>query len=465
LLRRAASNALLMFAGEVGARLLGFLVAAVLARRLGVDGFGQVGFALSVMAWGLIASRFGLLTVGVREVARDRTAAPSLVGGIVGLRLVLAVASVAGIAVFALLAPKPTAVRWLLILFGLSVPIQALLLEWVFTGTEQMQYVALARVVNNVVYLLLVLILVRGPDGLLLVPASFGVATATSVLFLFGVHARRFGWPRPRLERTLTRRLLAESWPVGLAAVLTQVHVGFGVVALSLLKGDAPAGLFNAAFRVVFVLLMADRVLQAVFLPVISRQFRHDPDRLAETTGTALRIIVVLGLPVVVAGTLLAEPGLVFLFGGEFAAAAPVLRLLVWFFPLSLLTTLTGYLLLAARRERKFCLNTAIGVACGLGFSMAGVLAWGPVGAAAGAVAGELILLGLMGTDFLRQVRPRVGLRALGAVAGGLPLVSALLLLRGWSWPLALAIGLAAYAAVVLATRALTLLDFSREAG
>ncbi|MBN2536831.1 flippase [candidate division WOR-3 bacterium] len=463
MLRRSARNALLMFAGEVGARLLGFLVAAVLARRLGVDGFGQVGFALSVMAWGLIASRFGLLTVGVREAARDRESVPRLAGNIIALRLLLAAAAVAGIAVFALLVPKPATVKWLLVLFGLSVPVQALLLEWVFTGTERMQYVATARIVNNLVYFVLVLVLVRGPDGLLFVPVSFAAAAGASVLLLLVVHAREFGWPRPGLDRRLARELLAGAWPVGLAAVLTQFHVGFGVVALSLLRGDRAAGLFNAAFRVVFVLLMADRVLQAVFLPVISRQFHNGPARLAATTGAALRIIVALALPVVIAGSLLARPGLVFLFGAEFASAAPVLNVLVWFFPLSLLTTLTGYLLLAARRERRFCLNTGIGVAAGLGLSLAGVLSWGPVGAAAGAVAGELVLLVLMGAASRRETKPGVEPRILGAVAGALPMAAALLLLRNWCWPVAFGAGLASYVAVVLLSRAVTLADLRRE--
>lgn len=464
MLRRAARNALLMLAGEVGARLLGFLVAAVLARRLGVNGFGQVGFAMSVMAWGLIASRFGLLTVGVREAARDRSSVPRLAGNIIALRLLLGGAAVAGIAVFALLVPKPAAVKWLLVLFGLSVPVQALLLEWVFTGTERMQHVALARVVNNLVYFGLVALLVRGPGNLLYVPLAFGAAAGASALLLLWVHAREFGWPRPRLDRRLARELLAGAWPVGLAAVLTQFHVGFGVVALFLLRGDQAAGLYNAAFRVVFVLLMADRVLQAVFLPVITRQFHHDPARLNTTTGAALRVIVTLALPVVISGSLIGRPGLEFLFGADFAAAGPVLNVMVWFFPLSLLTTLTGYLLLAARRERRFLLNTGIGVAAGLGLSLAGVIVLGPVGAAAGAVAGELVLLALMGAAFLREVRPAAGARTLGAVAGAVPLAGALLLLRGWSWPVALGAGLASYVAVVLLTRTVGLADFRREA-
>jgi O-antigen/teichoic acid export membrane protein len=202
-----------------------------------------------------------------------------------------------------------------------------------------------------------------------------------------------------------------------------------------------------------------------VFLPVVSRHLRHEPERLAHTTGVAVRFIVALSLPVVITGTLLAGPVLSLLFGPEFIIAAPVLRLLVWFFPLSLSTTLTGYLLLAADRERRFCRNTAVGVAAGLALSIPGIMLLGPTGAALGALAGELVLFLLMGYDFLHVTRPAVGVRLLGVVAACLPLAAAVLLLKDWNWLAAAAVGLLAYAGVCALTRSLTFEDLGLRAG
>ena len=457
-MKRVTWNALFLFLGEAGTRFLGFLVAAVLAKRLGVDGFGQVGFAMSVMAYGVIASKFGLLTVGIREVARDRERAPGLVGNVLSVRLVLGFVALAAIGVFALVVRKPLQVKWLLFLFGTCVILQSLALEWVFNGIERLEFVALGRALTNLVYLGLVLLLVRGPGDLLMVPVAFLAGTGAAVAFLGASYGMRFGVPLPRIDRGLLRRLVGSAWPIGVASVLTQFHVGYAIVGLSLIRGDHDAGLYASAHRLVFFMLMADRVFQAVFFPVVSRQMGR-PERLPATTGAALRVIVALSVPVCAACFLLARPLLGFVFGDEFLPAAGILRMLVWFFPLSLLTSLAGYSLLASGRERRFARNTAIGVTLGIAATTAGIMFYGPPGAAVGTLVGEAGLLVLMGIDFLRMNRPRVGWRTLGVLGSGALMVAVLLLLREWNWLLAGMAGAVVYAGTVLASRAVTFSD------
>ena len=111
-MRGPVRNAGFLFAGEAASRVFGFLTTAVLARRLGVDGFGQIGFAAAVMAYGVVLTDIGLVTVGTRSVARDRSAVPSMVGTVVPLRLVLGLAAGLVMVLIALVLPKPAAVKW-----------------------------------------------------------------------------------------------------------------------------------------------------------------------------------------------------------------------------------------------------------------------------------------------------------------------------------------------------------------
>jgi len=79
---KPARNALFLFGGEGASRLLGFLTAAVLARRVGVDGFGQIGFATAILAYGMVITDFGLVSLGTREMARDKSRAQQLAGSV-----------------------------------------------------------------------------------------------------------------------------------------------------------------------------------------------------------------------------------------------------------------------------------------------------------------------------------------------------------------------------------------------
>ncbi|MFO7676223.1 MAG: flippase [bacterium] len=463
---RPARNVGFLLAGELLTRGLGFAVTAVLARRLGLDAFGQIALGMSLMAYGIMVTKAGLLTVGTRNVARDPAATRDLAGQVQTLRLMLAAVAFAGIALFAALLPRPAETRWLLVLYAAGVFAQALALEWVLIGEERMHHVAAGHVLTNAVYFLLVLALVRGPGQLLLVPVAFVVATAAGAGYLLVPHARRHGLPRLAWRPRAWRALIGQALPVGAASVLSQLYVNAPVVSLSLLRGDAAAGLYSAAHRFVFFVLMLDRVVQSVFLPVAARQYRARGDSAAGqgaalpvTIGTVLRVALALSLPVCLLVLLLAPQVARLLFGAEFEPAGRVMMILIWFFPLSLTSTISGYTLLAADRERRYAVNTAVGVAVALVLVVLGGLRLGPAGAALGMVAGEALLAGLMLAGMLGLVRPRIGLRVLWVAVALVPLAGVVLALRDWNWFVAGVAGAAGYAVALLLVRGVTPAD------
>ena len=458
-MKRPTRNAVLLFTGEVLTRFLGFLVSALLARRLGIDGFGQVGFAVAITSYGVAGTKLGLLTVGIRDAAQDRSSIPRLAGNILPIRLLLAVVATGIVAALALVIDKPADVKALLLVFGVSILLQSLLLEWVFNGLERMEYPAVGRVITYALYFGFVAAFVRGPAQLLWVPVAFGIGTLGAVVFLAIAYTRRFGPPKFRLDTLLWRYLALRSWPVGLASVLSQFYVSLGIVGLSLLRTYREAGLFTSAHRLVFFLLILDRVFQSVFLPAVSRYYKSNQQCLPQVTGTALRVIVALSLPVCVGLSLLARQALTLVFGASYSAAAPTLTVLCWFLPLSLLTTLAGYSLLASGRERRFCRNTALGVGLAVALAVPGIRLWGSGAAAAVMLLGEAFILVLMGHDFLRSCRPVVNATIIVPFVGCVLLAGVVLLLRSWSWPVAAIAGAMVYFIVVFLGRGLTVKD------
>jgi len=457
--RGPVRNAGYLLAGEAASRVFGFLTTAVLARRLGIDGFGQIGFAAAVMAYGVVFTDLGLVTVGTRSVARDRSQARGLVGSVVPLRLLLSLVAAAVMVLFALVLSRPASVKWLLVLYAGAVIVQSVILEWVFIGAEQMGFVSLARIVTNCGYFALVLLLVRSPRGLLFVPVAFGAATALGALALLVAYALRFGLSRLRPGPVGWGRLFQSAWPIGASALLTQLHVNLGLVMLGLTATFQQTGVYNSAYRLVFFLLMLDRVFYTVFFPVVSRFLKDQPGRLGELVGTAVRLILALSIPFCVGAFILARPILGRLFGAGYVGAFPVLRILVWFLPLSMFNSLAGYTLLGAGDERLFLRNTSIGVGAAVVFNLVAIPLAGSTGAAAAIVAGEAGLLVLMGRGLLKMVGPRLELRTFAPLVAAAAMGVVVYLLRGMNLVGCIGFGALIYSVFLLLLRGITAED------
>jgi O-antigen/teichoic acid export membrane protein len=334
--------------------------------------------------------------------------------------------------------------------------IQSIVFEWVFIGAEKMGLVSISRVVTNCAYFGLVLALVRNPVSVLFVPVAFGAATLLGAFVLFSAFLPHFGLPRVRLGATRWCELLRSAWPIGASSLLTQLHVNLGLILLGLIATFQQTGIYNSAYRLVFFLMTLDRVFYTVFFPVVSRFLKDQPGRLPELVGTMVRMILALSLPLCVGTFILARPILELVFTAEYAGAFPVLRILVWFLPLSMFNSLAGYTLLAAGNERRFLRNTTIGVSAAVAFNLVAVPLAGATGAALAIVAGEACLLVLMGQSLLKLVKPRVELRTLAPLAASLAMGVVVYLLRGMNIIGCIGFGALTYSVFLLVLKGVT---------
>ena len=89
-MEQAARNSGWVFIGRGAERLIRIVVVVVLARILGVRGFGVYSFVFAFAEVFAIFTDVGLQTVLVREIARDRDSAPRLLGSALVLKAVMA---------------------------------------------------------------------------------------------------------------------------------------------------------------------------------------------------------------------------------------------------------------------------------------------------------------------------------------------------------------------------------------
>lgn len=300
-----------------------------IARAYGPGSLGQVSLALSTVEILRTFSEFGIDTVSIRKFAQT---APDkrgeLLQTVVGSKLALAACFYCvGLGVLAVIADKKTE-----ILLGAIASLSLFLVGafGAFSSYLQSRF-SMSRVLSatlwgsaaSVVFSSFA-IWARWP--LALVIAALPLADGLNVAFIW----RRLGVRvRARFSLSDTVRLLRESLPVGLMAVLIVMYLRLDSFFVYKFSGEAALGLYAACFRMVEPALMVPHSFAMTAYSVLSSPTRGDdsPGEVAEilfrTMWPAYAFISIASLLLVLYGRLALG-----LFGSSYAAALPALQIL-----------------------------------------------------------------------------------------------------------------------------------------
>ncbi len=452
----ATRGSAIKLAAEILSRLVTLATTVLITRELGVAGIGTFG-----RLWVLAP-----LVAELAEFGLQATATRALVAGTLSLRSLVSArlaifGAVTALVVVATATPiaswiEALAPSWLQIL-----ALAGLVFHFTLSGWGEFFGVALrcrgARLQEGV------LLLALRSCGLLLAAAALwagaGITGLAGSLALAPVPAIALGaWLLARRPaqvhgpETTIPRVLREATPLAAYAGLLLLCPRVEFLVLGTMRGDAETGLFFTVLTVLWPLSLVPSAVAAGAMPALTREALEGEGPVRQRTSATLCLFAA---PAAM-GLFLVAPRLIpFLFGAEFAPAAPWLRLLSLALIPMFLNGLLSWALIAAGRAPL--LPWLLGARIVAAFALALVLVprFGAIGAAAGFVTAEvlLLLLGLAACSRVRfpvPVAQPVGLALLATV----PMALAVSGVRD-SLPLAIVVGVLTYAATLAAGWAL----------
>jgi O-antigen/teichoic acid export membrane protein len=353
-----------------------------------------VAFATSVLAGAALIVDLGFDSLGPLEVARGRTPIPTLARTVLALRLMLALPALLALAIFTWLTPVAPATKAVVLLYGLSLLANAVDLNWIFLGAERMGAVAAAEVAQQALIAAAAFTLVREPQHLLRMPFLFLAGRVVAVLWLMVSARRRWGSLVPSLDRALLRDLVPAALPFAGAAAVAVVLTYFDLVLVGVWLGTAAAGLYGAAYRVLWLPTMLVTSYLVALRPTVARRAAAGPARPLRLLGGAAPIVAGLGLVAAAAGILLAPAIVELLYGPPFRAAVAPLRLLLVSFAFLVVSRHYRLVLVSSGRQATDLRIMAAAAALNVALNLWLVPRAGLVGAAGANVASEAAILG-----------------------------------------------------------------------
>ena len=452
-LRRVAWNTAAQAIGKAGVLAIGLASVLVMTRYLGPSGYGKVALAFAFIQMLGVLADVGLLTVVVREISRDPAQTDRLVGNALLLRLALSLATLTLAAVASLLLPWDHEVRVAVLIAGVPFVLGLVnsALVAVFQARLRMDRPAAADLVGRAASFAALVVVVTLDLGFYAVVGTAAAGAAVTLAITWAL-VRREAHPVPRAERPVWRRLLVAALPIGAALAVSEVFFRLDTLLVSAFRSYHEVGLYSLSYRMVELIAILPAIVMTSVFPLLSRYLEESRERAARTIDAAGDLFVAVGVPIA-AGGLIVAPDLVRAIGGDdFAGAADALRLLLFAVALAFVSGLFGHSLIAGVRQGSALRLGLVALGFNLVANLVAIPAWGIEGAAAVAVASEVLLVA-GGYVLVRRelgLTPRFALLwrvlvAAAVMAGVLALVS--------EWPLAvlLVLGVLLYTAALWA--------------
>lgn len=443
-----ARNFLALGAGETIARVVAFGATVYLARTLGTEMYGVIGFALAVLLYFIALAEAGTESVGVRDIAHDKERAGQTASVFVATRLVLSLCLAAMLAAVSLLfLPKPDGT--ILAIYALVLLPFGLNCRWLFLGMENARTVAISRTTGELVIAGLVVLLIHGPGDVARAPLAHISGEAVAAVVLAVMAFRRGMTLVPQFDRRLALAYLRRAAPIIAHSMLGLMIFNADFIFLRVLRDSSAVGIYAAAYTLISFLLNLGGAYGLSLLPALTR-LGPDPSAERSLYDTAMAQVHAVSFPIAIGGFLLAGPIVGLIFGPAYQAAGPALQVLIWSIPAALLRTMPQTALISRGRNADVMKTGGWAAALNLTLNAALIPRFGVIGAAGATVATECLRTGLA----LRYVsRAGIGLtpstRFWRATVAGLGMGVALLATRPAPLWAGLAIGVVTYAALL----------------
>jgi len=327
--RRIAYNVVISSAAKIAGTILALVGIGFITRYLGKEGFGDYSTVLAFFTFFSALADLGLYAISTREISRPGSDELEILGNVFTMRLILSAAVVLLAPILVLAFPYSAAVK-----FGIMIAAAAYVfssgysvLIGLFQKRLAMDKVAIGELVGRIFQVVIIILVVRKNIGFLAIIGTLFVNMLVSFLVIF-TWSRKYLSISLRFNWKTWKKFLAQSYPVGISAIITFAYFKLDTILLSIMKTNAEVGIYNAAYKVLENISFFPAMLVGLVMPIMSLYIFHDRNKFLQVADKTFKVFLILTVPLVI-GVLFLAKNIINLIGGAgFSEAVIVLKIL-----------------------------------------------------------------------------------------------------------------------------------------
>ena len=351
--QRIFKNMSWLLISQIITSICGFVWTILLARYLGVDNYGILGFAISITGILAIIDDLGISAHVVRHIATDYESAPKYVGNVIPLKIILAVINLIITPIVLIILKIDGYTIFITLLFTLEIIFKSYTnsLFGVFQAFEEGKYQGIGYSLMNVSTLLFILISIYADLGLLGVSISYVLANILSFIYAYYILNKHIVKPKFEFDWEFCKKITLLSLPFAVTGVLYSIYYSIDLVMLTNLVGNYATGIYNATYKLISLLTLFYSVYTAVIFPVMSKFFKNDRKLLVMSYEKSIKYLMLLIIPIAVATMFYSLDIIQLIYGNQYDDAASVLSILIWTVCLLFISGASNTLLNASHKE------------------------------------------------------------------------------------------------------------------
>lgn len=408
--RKILTNTIAQIAGKVVNALLSILTIKIITNYLSLSGYGEYTTIYEFLAFFGIASDLGLFTIAVREMTKDESKIPRIIGNVLTLRTFLAVSTMIVAIASVWFIPKYQGTH---IPFGVAIASLTVLIA-ILTGTlssvlqvhlkmEKASWAGVIGKLVSVAYMLYIIFIAipQASDVGFYHLIGAGVIGNMVMLAVTYWYTRKLTVIRYQFDWDLCKKVLLQALPYGVALILNTIYFRIDTIMLSFMKNSEEVGIYSVGMRMLEAIAVMPLYFMNSVLPVLTKYLEEKNEKYRAVIQYSFDFLTMGSFPLVIGGCVLAYP-IIFLVSTPeylsrlsegFYGSDIALQILLWAMIFSFLNILFSFLLIAVNQQKKLLWINLVGVIFNIGSNYFIIPAFGFRGAAVNSVVSEILIL------------------------------------------------------------------------
>lgn len=273
--RTVASNFVWLSLLKIIGYLFPLITLPYLSRVIGVDGFGEIAFATSIMVFIETFVDFGFNYTATRDIARQREdigEVSNIFSNVMWAKALLMLVGFAILCVLIWVIPSLNEKRLLILLTFLYIPGHIIFPDWFFQAMEKMKYITIMNVLSKFIFTVLIFIVIKEKSDYvwqpLLTAIGYWVSGACAMWFI--IRKFNISIKRPNLHNIWAS--IRDSWNMFLSLLFPNLYTNFSTILLRSSCGEAATGLYSAGQKFISLVDQLFQVLSRTFYPFLARR-------------------------------------------------------------------------------------------------------------------------------------------------------------------------------------------------